>query len=221
MYLPLKSNIPWIGKRRWLTCYFVHIPKCGGSFVERVLSPYILDCPILTLDDARGHLTWLEYKRIFLLHGLDIMNGETFSVVRNPWDWHVSWFHYIKQDLGGKKSGHHVEHELFQNFSFIDYIHWLDDSSTQRGAQGYIIKQMSDWLIDKSERLVVDNVFRQENLKNDLLAFVMQKHLAVKINTATVNSSKRKCYQNYFNTECRQIVARRHSRDIALFGYVY
>ena len=47
--------------------------------------------------------------------------------MRNPWAWHASWYSYIRGDRDGKRSGHRIEHELFQKMNFRDYILSLDD----------------------------------------------------------------------------------------------
>jgi len=201
--------------------YYIHAPKCGGTFVEKTLSPFIKKSPTLTLPDARGHLTWMQYRDVFRKHGIDIFEATTFSVVRNPWDWHVSWFHYIKNDKGGRRSGHAVEHRLFQDFAFRDYIHWLEDPAAERGPQGYLVRQLSDWVIDESEQVAVDHVLRQERLQDELAALVEKLNLDVQVTPMRVNSSKRGHYQGYYDAETRGLIARRHARDLKLFGYEF
>jgi hypothetical protein len=62
---------------------FVHIPKTGGSFVRAVISDHlpVIDSP------AGKHTPYgdlpVEWQQL-----------PGFYVVRNPWDWYVSWYHY-------------------------------------------------------------------------------------------------------------------------------
>jgi hypothetical protein len=56
---------------------FVHTPKTGGWFIKRVCQEH-LDC---RLEDT--HATYDRAPDLPI-----------FSVVRNPWDWYVSWFHW-------------------------------------------------------------------------------------------------------------------------------
>ena len=220
MQVPLKTRRKLFFKNS-ATLYFIHTPKCGGSFVEKAFSPFIEKSPTLTLEDAAGHLTWLEYQEVFRAHRIDFNKATTFSVVRNPWDWHVSWFHYIKQDPGGRHSGHKIENQIFQDFEFVDYVHWLEDPEAIRGPQGYLVKQLSDWVIDDNENIAVDHVFRQESLENDLIRFIQENDLAIKTESLKVNTSERGNYRDYYDHETEKLVEKRHARDIAFFGYQF
>src|SRR5262245_26995961 len=95
---------------------FIHIPKCGGKYVESVFSPWIASCDTLS-DWAAGHLTFQEYRTAFETQGIRFTDAFTFAVVRNPWDWHVSWYHYFKSDPEGSDSGHRIEGQMFQRLS--------------------------------------------------------------------------------------------------------
>lgn len=129
MLVPRASRLVWPFLRSAQLIYFVHVPKCGGKFIEKVFSPWIQKCPTLAMPWAAGHLTYLEYKERFRKYAhLDFDKGCTFGVVRNPWDWHVSWFHYLKGDPTGAQTGHAIEGALFQDMTFTDYVYWLDVS---------------------------------------------------------------------------------------------
>lgn len=206
--------------RNYKSIFFIHPPKCGGKYVENTFRPYIKQCPTLTLPAASGHKTWLEHRDIFREHHVDFENAQTFSVVRNPWDWHVSWYHYIKHDKDGKKSGHALEHRLFQKITFPEYIRWLEDPTAERSPQGYITKQVSDWFVDEQGNIAVDTVLRQESLEQDLRRFVEQNNLDIVVSAERKNSSERTGdYQEYYDNETADIIRKRHQRDIALFGY--
>lgn len=177
-------------------------------------------CPTRILDGAQGHLTLMEYQVVFGRHGLDFDPAKIFTVVRNPWSWHVSWFNYIRQDYDGK-SGHKIEHQLFQDFEFVDYVHWLGDLSAERSPQGYLQKQLSDWLIDDQGNLAVEVALRQETLERDLNQWVKKYKLDLIVPSIRVNTSQGEYYRHYYNVECREIIRKRHSSDISLFGYDY
>jgi len=202
--------------------YFVHTPKCGGTFVDRHFHKWRVKCPTLTLPNVRGHLTYSAFKSAFQEYGLDIDDGFTFSVVRNPWDWHVSFYHYIKGDRGGRDSGHLLEHNLFQDLSFKDYLKWLDDPTTKKSHWGYQSRAVSDWVIDDAGEIAVDRVLRQETLESDLRALVHDLNLAITVSNERPNASHREeDYRAYYDTTSAEIVARRHRRDLDLFGYTF
>lgn len=201
--------------------YFVHVPKCGGSYVAGTFGRTIDRCPTNTLPEARGHRTYLEYRDIFQRRGMNFGAAPSFAVVRNPWDWHVSWFYYIKGDQGGRKSGHRLEHELFQRFQFAGYLTWLEDPYAARSPQGYIVRQVSDWIVDEQGRIAVSYVLRQERLKSDLERLVSELDLRVTVRNGTRNTSQHDDYHRYYTDNLVECVARRHARDIALLGYSF
>lgn len=201
--------------------YFVHVPKCGGKFVESMFRPYMEHCPLFTEGWAAGHQTYAEYRMGFEARYMDIDKGYTFAVVRNPWDWHVSWYHYIKGDPMGADSGHAIEAQLFQTMSFENYIDWLSDDDAPRSPQDYIRRQMSDWVIDGNGKVAINRILRQERLADDLNAMAKDLRLLVTIKDAKVNASDRADYRRYYNDRTAEAVAARHSRDISLFGYSF
>lgn len=84
---------------------FVHIPRTGGNSVHTVLLPFSEDKKLVKgsqdgverfgiRNSLAGHLTkhatLAEYRAAL---PVDVMSSlRTFSVVRHPYDWTVSWF---------------------------------------------------------------------------------------------------------------------------------
>jgi hypothetical protein len=65
---------------------FVHVPRTGGVFIRGVLRDHLkLDpkAPRLSTHAAYHELP-IEYR-----------DRPGFCVVRNPWDWYVSWYHHV------------------------------------------------------------------------------------------------------------------------------
>jgi hypothetical protein len=111
---------------------------------------------------------------------------------------------------------------LFQNLSFRDYLKWLDDPTTRKSHWGYQSRPVSDWVVDETGRIAVDRVLRQETLEEDLRALVRDLNLAVTVKPQKPNASARNPdYRSYYDTGSAEIVARRHSRDLELFNYVF
>jgi hypothetical protein len=220
MLVPTNRKQGWFSREKE-NMLFVHVPKCGGKFVEKAFEPWIRKCPSRRIAEAAGHLTWREYNSVFGKHDIDIAAMTSFAVVRNPWDWHVSWFHYIRQDEGGLLSGHAIEAALFQTFSFTDYIAWLEDDDAPASPQNYIKSQLKDFLTDENGAIAVSHILRQETLDEDLRALAAKLDLAIHIGDGRINSSQREGYRKYYSDQDCERIALRHRDDLDLFGYTF
>lgn len=209
-------------RREMIDMLFVHVPKCGGSFVEEAFVPWIRRCPSQTLPAAAGHRTWLEYKDAFYRAGIDVSAMKTFSVIRNPWDWQVSVFHYSKQDKKGKRTGKPELHERLQAMSFSDYLNWLLELHADGAKPPYDVWQLRDYVVDEQGALVPEFILRQETLAQDLLAMASALNLAIRPVKRRVNASKRdRDYRAYFSDADAEAVAKLHADDIQMFGYTF
>jgi hypothetical protein len=65
---------------------FVHIPRTGGSFIRSVLRDHLELDP--NAPKLAGHASYDELP-------VEFRDRPGFCVVRNPWDWYVSWYHFV------------------------------------------------------------------------------------------------------------------------------
>lgn len=65
-------------------CVFLHMPKTGGHFCRSIIETHAGK----TLHSGGWHAPYKKLPANF--HHLPIL-----IVVRNPWDWYVSWYHYM------------------------------------------------------------------------------------------------------------------------------
>ncbi len=199
--------------------HFLHVPKCGGSFVEKAFLPWIKKCETRIFPETAGHLTYQQYESAFARIGIG-MPDLWFTVIRNPWDWHVSWFHYIKGDPTGKHSGCRIEGALFQSFTFSDYIRWLEDPSAPATDSRMMHKQMKDYLTDADSSIAVSRILRQESLAEDLDRMIQDLDLKTRIPKGRKNTSRRETdYRVHYTDKEAEVVARRHADDLELFHY--
>ena len=202
---------------------FVHVPKTGGMSVLNVLKHEM--SPMFKM----GHHRWEWLKRGYLRDALGkqaplISHHETlceiksrlprgifdsfykFAFVRNPWDWQVSMYTYILQDVNQPR------HQLIKQMSgFEEYIKWkvVNAPKSQLGI-----------LRGEDGKIGVDFVGRFENLEEDFAA-VAQK-IGMKVNLPHVNQSKRnKDYRVYYNDETRELIEQHYREEIDFFGYKF
>ncbi len=195
---------------------FVHVPKTAGRSIKRALRPY---------SDLRGgHLAaWGRRLRLarplpsWQLSLVDHVNARQirdaapaeffriafkFAVVRNPWDWHVSMYHYLKTnpqiDVHGARQ--------------LDFPDFLESKVSLR----YRRRQRS-YLVDEGGRLLVDFVGRFEYLRRDFDRVL--RVLAIRAHLPRRNRSFHRDFRSYYTPRLWQIVADRCRHDIALFGY--
>jgi len=142
-----------------------------------------------------------------------------FSVVRNPWAWHVSWYHALRQhdDMGMPQLA-----RVARQLPFDKYLRWLDGPSRSTDIVCYPRWQMRDWLLDIDGVVGVDTVLRTENLLAGMTQ-VLREHGVRRgdLQPVYVSATKHGPYWKYYNSRTRDIVARRHRDDIALFGFCY
>ena len=202
---------------------FIHIPKTAGSSITSALAPYseqpdkhwfnrLLGCMGINVNwygplrirNPRKHTTFSQTQRIYAKTMLD--SYFKFAFVRNPWDLMVSYFHYIKS-----RTGHHRSKQVNALSSFEDYLHY----EIERGKVS-----QSQFIYDREDKLQVDFVGRFENLVSDFLEICT--HVGLKdVQLAHQNKSSRGSYQQYYNAETRELVARHWQKDIDLFKYSF
>lgn len=171
--------------------------------------------------EARGHKTYAEYRDIFSSRGQDIHENFLFSIVRNPFSWHVSWYRYIQGDPGGLHSGHKIESKLFKKMKFSDYVEWLQDPDAPRSPQGYIQRQIHEWLTDERGVIRVDCVLRQERLELDFQDLIRRTGILVSVGGDRENVSNFGEWRNYYTSQEVDVIARKHADDLRIFNYSF
>lgn len=220
MYVPRTFHERFI-PTKGLKMLFIHTPKCGGSTVGSAFGNRFRKCVSVRTKELKGHLTWMEYRERLPILGREISEFITFSTIRNPFEWHISWFNYIKRQKPNK-TGYVIEHVLFQKFNFSDYISWLEDETAQRTHRHDMGRQVSDWVCDENGKIVVNEILRQETLISDLEALRDRYGLVLRMPKEPLNKfGTGKKYQDFYSDKDVEIIAKRHKRDLALFNYSF
>jgi len=206
---------------------FFHVAKAAGVSIRHALAPYALEppsffirrppreidgtanplyaiwCSSLTHATARQTQRALpeEFRRFY-----------KFAFVRNPWDWHVSMYHFLLKETGNPR--HRTVKALG---SFRNYLEWVvgEDKPFPKGAP----KLQKGMLIDTEGRIALDAIGRFETLARDFAAITAK--LGISAALPRLNDSQHGPYQDYYDAYSKTLVAEHFAADIDLFEYSF
>jgi len=219
---------------------FVHIPKTGGDFIRRICSRH------LPAD-------WVVPNSI-AKHGPDVEIPEEyrdlprFALVRNPWDWHVSWYHYL---MGAGRPDEHRDRVRVINPWFVELSggFTLDFPATMRRlydpalAATFAPQSQVRLAAEDGVDLLTMHLRRQtgasqaegritmgrfENLRGDFAAFLGAAGVPLSdrfrldlMERPPINRSQRSRFQDYYDEELRNLIGRLAAGTIAGYGYTF
>ena len=200
---------------------FVHVYKTGGTSIERALQAALIGksfAPILVKNRYLSEATNRAARAIGYCPAAKHASARairesigggafdqtfSFGVVRNPWDWQVSLYEYMRQ------RPKHFQHQLISGMSFEEYIHWRVDGNF-RLQQDYIAEEGPNR---------VDFVGRFEELGQVWARVKGETGIALEL--PHLNATKRSSYRKYYTNELRALVASAFAPDIEAFGYEF
>jgi hypothetical protein len=196
-----------------------HVPKAGGTSLNNALRKYgnipynrlynyLLDYVGTNtfLGVFPRHISPAELREMIPAHKFDTYLKIAF--VRNPFDWHVSQFHFHKQTASA------YFHHIFKDMDFHAYLLWAQHNEDEARSN------QSKFLSDADGNLLIDFIGKVENLNEDFEKLKIQ--LDLKIAIGHNNKSKREAnYRSYYSQEDRALVEKMNSRDLELFGYEF
>lgn len=198
-------------------CTFIHIPKTGGNSITAWLKANT----VCKITKRKQHATL--YHIINGNHSLGPMTveqlGWKFCVVRNPWDYCVSWYTF-KVMLASNRLKFLEENpdkiKPHKNRYNID----IQRGDVKRLSQGFEwwlgqtkVNQQTKWAKD------CDYIIKLENLTEEFK--VVQEKLNCFKDLPHLNkTSNRKNYKDYYTSQkLIDIVYKKFSDDIANFNY--
>ena len=202
---------------------FVHIPKTGGTSLALALESRAMkddmmmgDTPKAVkrrkrLDGANAAGRLWKHSTLADIEGLvprdEIARMFAFTMVRNPWDRIVSYFHWLREqtfDHPAVALAGRVDYGTFVNTPFVQ-------ASLQAASYGHY---MRDSLKQEQCKLFI----RVEHFAQD--AAPLFDHLGFDLILAHKNTSNReRDYRGYYTAQTRDLVAGLCAEDIARFGY--
>jgi hypothetical protein len=135
-----------------------------------------------------------DYDRLF-----------TFAFVRNPWDWQVSLYHFMKS------RPLRPNHSMVKAMSFEDYLHWRLEHD---------LHLQKSFIFDGHGNCLVDFIGKYENLNADFSHICKKVGINETLPELKV-SKKRKAYQSYYTEETKALISEAFAPDINAFGYEF
>ena len=88
-----------------------------------------------------------------------------FAMVRNPWEWMVSNYSYIRQYQTA------TYHDIVNKMTFHEYVHWRLMEKYEEIDPFHLNRGLSAWFTDKNGNIIVDYVGRFENFSDEFNYF--------------------------------------------------
>lgn len=187
---------------------FIHIPKTGGSSIEKALlshegvdmssggktifsnlSKDILDEYVL--GKSRQHFEMHRFENKFQ------ENYFSFCFVRNPWDWVVSEFEWMR--------------DVYNDFD--EYVYKMKNGSVMV-YKYHLNPQVS--FINKNIKFIG----RFENFQDDF-SKACKKISIPDLELPHVYKNTRMDYRSYYNNETKKIIENIYLKDVLEFGYKF
>jgi hypothetical protein len=206
-------------QRRYI---FVHIPKTGGTAMALALERRAAKDDILIGDTPkaiarRGRLKALQapgrlwkHSTLADIDGLYDPKGMLiFTLVRNPWDRVVSYYHWLQvQDF---------DHPAVPRAKSLDFSGFLNHPCTQNSLKSL---PYSSYVNAAHDTAPITLYIRLEHLDADMLP--LATHLGFTPELPIVNQSQRKRdWRPYYSDADAATLARICAQDIAQFGYQF
>ncbi|MFY8327035.1 sulfotransferase family 2 domain-containing protein [Pseudoalteromonas sp. ZZD1] len=221
---------------------FIHIPKTGGTSINQLLTDTVKNCDIVTSEQSRFRkaLNKITGNKNFKKHesALELLNklGEdnfnslfSFAVVRNPYDWLVSYYFFITETKispdTNKRWSHHL-YPLVKDMTFKDFVSWVCD---QNGLSNLASRKslvfdnskkvlQKDWVSNLDGSLLVKRILNVEELQTQVPLLLNELGLN-NSKLPHINSSKRGIYVDYYDEVTKNKVYEYFKEDFDAFGY--
>lgn len=216
-------------------CIFIHIPKCAGTSIEKVLGHYdlydgrrkqdhrslrMVEKPVQYLklfndDNLLDYLKTIKYKFKPQLNPYNKLNLKKehynsyfkFTFVRNPWDRAFSWYKNVMRD-----EVHSKDLGLVNNISFEDFL---------KGNIGVrALRPQTYWIKDYNGNINMDFIGKFENLQNDFNVVAETLNLN-QFQLPHELKSDNKSYKEFYSDKTKDIVWDFYKKEIKLFDYEF
>lgn len=191
---------------------FIHVYKTGGTSIRSALPKSVeLQGTHATAPWTRDYIDpamWYSYTK--------------FAVVRNPFDWMISLRGYIQHG-----DPLHWAHDVVKGLDMMGFLQW-HARAMYRGLPGRDngdkVTDLTGFLCDEDEHVLVDRVLRFENLSEEFEKLsaelkLPERHLPYE-NASTIRA-ERGDHRSHYTAEARDYAEKMFARDFRNFGYAF
>jgi hypothetical protein len=190
---------------------FFHLYKTAGNSLR----------PLLSGEELLGvHCHVNDLKRHYESKGeTEFWDSCTkFTFIRNPYDWQVSLYFYVK------RAGSHRDNAFANSHSFVEYLRFQRDvrmkEERPHGSNKY--DTLLGFLQDPEGNLLVDHVLRTEDYEKDaemICNVIGEEYKALP--PKNVSGNRERDYRKYYNEESKRLVEEIFGEDIKHFNYKF
>jgi hypothetical protein len=192
---------------------FLHLYKTGGNYIKEVLKKNKV-----SIIFQKSHL---PYHKIPEKH----LNKKIFGVIRNPWDWYVSYYYYCMKINNPKLAGGDLfleisnEYKLdfndtISNLFTIDYTKY--DEFYRKNEISYnkigLMSNLSKFFLNDFNNI---KIIKLEEINKSL------KEMGYNLIDEKINRSNRKHYNEYYSDDLIDKVIKYDSEVIEKFNYKF
>lgn len=193
-----------------LKCIFVHIPKCGGISIKKILTSveyynysygeYLISkLPESEYAFFEHHTNAVEFKSK-CEYWKDYFK---FAFVRNTWDRLASYYFYCKK-------------KQIQKADSMNFEAWV-----QRfvGSGKYPGSSQMFWIETEPDKIELDFIGKFENFEKDF-QYVCRK-LKIQADLPHINKTRHKHYSVYYSDALADFVAEKCAVEIKYFNFKF
>jgi hypothetical protein len=207
---------------------FVHVGKAGGESIAAALRPYASD-GVWRLDRPRWkHATARSIRKHFLVEPRQWRTFFSFAVLRNPWEWLHSLWHYKRMmaahfSIEPPPAEFDAYRQQVEELASWPFDRWVEYAAEHYGRRrGGLLRH---WCSDAQGQQLVRYVARFDRLAAEWPAILDGCGLPADVElprhnvTLLPDGSPRPHYADEYTDELRRVVARAFSRDIDALGW--
>ena len=185
-----------------LKIIFIHVHRTAGTSFSNILRQNLTDNFVVLSQ----HNNIMTLETSFLEKHNDYY---IFGFTRNPWERILSWYSLIK--MNDKKSLP-VERERFEKF--------IESDSASDFTTHFFHYNSLDYFTNKEGKLMANQIFRYENLDNEVRALFNQFNLPL-TEIPVMNKTSTKNYKEYYTDKSLGLIAEKCKKDIEYFNYKF